>query len=97
MRKMKTTKKIKAFALTLAMALGMLLPTTMNAQSDGFFRGGNDGNQYRGTEGIGNETFGSNDTFGPYSNNTVEAPLGSGIMILIAAGAGYVALKKKED
>ena len=27
----------------------------------------------------------------------VEAPLGSGLVILIGAGLGYVALKKKED
>ena len=32
------------------------------------------------------ETFGEND-----------APVGSGIVILIGAGLGYVALKKKED
>lgn len=37
---MKKITNLKAFALSLAMALGMLLPTTMTAQSDGFFRGG---------------------------------------------------------
>ena len=26
-----------------------------------------------------------------------EAPLGSGVVIMLLAGAGYVALKKKED
>ena len=29
--------------------------------------------------------------------NFQDAPLGSGIAILIGAGLGYVALKKKED
>ena len=38
-----------------------------------------------GINGITNDDFGSN------------APLGSGIAILIGAGLGYVALKKKED
>ena len=37
---MKKQTTLKAFALSLAMAVGMLLPTTTNAQSDGFFRGG---------------------------------------------------------
>ena len=92
----KTTQKMKALMLTLAMALGMLLPTTMNAQSDGFFRGDNDGDQYRTETGFGNETFGANDNYGPYTTNDV-APLGGGMMILVAAGAGYIALKKKED
>lgn len=39
---MKKQTFLKAFVLSLAMAVGMLLPTTMVAQSDGFFRGGND-------------------------------------------------------
>ena len=30
-------------------------------------------------------------------HNDPSAPLGSGLMILMVAGAGYVALKKKED
>ncbi len=35
---MKRTTKRKALVLSMAMALGMLSPTTTTAQSDGFFR-----------------------------------------------------------
>ena len=94
MRKMKTTKKMKAFALTLAMALGMLLPRTMNAQSDGFFRGGNnDNSEYRDAISLGGNGMSLGDN--PTQEN--PSPLGSGLMVMVAAGAGYVALKKKED
>ena len=34
---------------------------------------------------------------GGITNDPFDAPLGSGIAILIGAGLGYVALKKKED
>ena len=34
---------------------------------------------------------------GGITNNDFEAPIGSGIVILLGAGLGYVALKKKED
>lgn len=95
----KTTQKTKTLVLTMAMAIGLLLPMTMRAQSggsDNFFSGGSDNYQNRGGEAIQNQNFG-NDNFGPASGNSVEAPIGSGIIILVAAGAGYVALKKKED
>lgn len=44
-----------------------------------------------------NQAFGSSD--GNLTNETFgeETPLGGGIAILLLAGAGYVALKKKED
>lgn len=95
----KTTQKTKTLVLTMAMAIGLLLPMTMRAQSggsDNFFSGGSDNYQNRGGEAIQNQNFG-NDNFGPASDNSVEAPIGSGIIILVAACAGYVALKKKED
>ena len=38
-----------------------------------------------------------NITSGITNDPFVEAPLGSGLVILIGAGLGYVALKKKED
>ena len=86
---MKKQKTLKALVLTVAMAAGMLLPMTMNAQNDDFFRGSDEMTNREAeaisvTGGITNQQFG-------------EAPLGSGLLILVAAGAGYVALKKKED
>ncbi|MBQ7533574.1 MAG: hypothetical protein IJT45_07820 [Bacteroidales bacterium] len=77
--------------LSLAMALGLLLPTTMNAQTDGFFRGGGENYENRDVNPSGSLSLGPTQ----YENPS-EAPIGSGLLILTIAGAGYVALKKKE-
>lgn len=60
--------------------------TIFAQQNDGFFRGGNDNYANRDSEtsingGIQNDDFG--------------APLGSGLLILTAVGAGYAVLRRK--
>lgn len=92
LKTMKKTTTMKAFALSLAMALGMLLPTTTNAQNDGFFRGNMDNYENRDA-GIN-----SNDGAG-ISNWGIgeEVPLGSGLLVLAAAGAGYAAMRRKRN
>ena len=96
---MKKADSLKAIALSLGLA-ALMAPATMNAQinrgllqnpykdhdnirrNESMMRAGDP----KPIEGdITNDGFGSN------------APLGSGIAILIGAGLGYVALKKKED
>lgn len=90
---MKKQTKLKAFVLSVAMTVAMSLPMTMNAQSDGFFRGGND--NYDNRDGI---TLGGNGmSLGDNPTQENPTPLGSGLLIMVAAGAGYVALKKKEN
>ena len=87
---MKKQKTLKAFVLSLAMALVTLLPMTTNAQrSDGFFKSGND--EYENRAGIDDTTGGGlqNDPFG--------APLGSGLLILTAVGAGYAVAKRRRS
>lgn len=71
---------------------------TINAQYDGNKFGLQEWGQTSllGREGRGNQIVGIG------INATIQgfeepAPLGSGIVILIGAGLGYVALKKKED
>ncbi len=84
---MKTTR-LKAMMLSLTVAAMLLLPTTSTAQSDGFFKNYDNGDRDGDiaiTGGLTNQTFGQ------------EAPLGSGLLIMLAAGAGYAILKKKED
>lgn len=90
---MKTKKTLKALVLSLAMALGLLLPTTTNAQDgmDGFFRSGGENYENRDVNPSGSLSLGPTQ----YENPS-EAPIGSGLLILTIAGAGYVALKKKE-
>lgn len=88
---MEIITQLKALSLTLAMALGMLLPATMYAQ------GGND-NMFQ----VENAFSGNRDiaTTWVLINNGIgqsEAPLGSGLLILGAAGAGYVLAKRRHS
>ena len=91
---MRKVKK-KALVFSMALAAGLLMPMTMNAQSDGsrgiFDRGFEASESNRGG---GMEWQGGGMT--PQNPNE-EAPLGSGLMLLVAAGAGYAALKRKEE
>ena len=101
---MRKTKTLKAIVFSLGLAAGMMLPANASAQgvfgdmldnyyaekeqtsqSGGALLSGN-GDRSGGMEiGVNTQDFGQ------------PAPLGSGIAILIGAGLGYVALKKKED
>ena len=81
---------MKALVLSLVMAC-VLLPTTTNAQSDGFFRGGNDNYEDRGS-GSG---ININSNPGGITNDDFGAPLGSGLLIMVAAGAGYAAMRRR--
>lgn len=105
-------KKKKALVLSLAMAL-LLPVTTFAQESrntHGGMFGTNPSPAQKNTSllnnggisrsasssNLGNQAFGgthenlTNETFG-------ETPIGSGIAILLLAGAGYVVFKKKED
>lgn len=92
------TKKnsLKAIALSLGLA-AMLLPANNLAAQDGglFCRGASADNETFNNRGlipidVNTDNGISNDNFEP-------VPLGSGLVLLIGAGLGYVALKKKED
>ena len=102
---MKNTKrKLKTMVLMVAMAAGMLLPTTVSAQ--GLF---NSSFGHSGSGGVSNGAFANsgstevtNESFGTNSGdvknqNFGKAPLGSGILIMLAAGAGYATLKRKQS
>ena len=100
---MKKNKILKAFALSLATAFVMLLPTTMNAQrSDGFFLNNEDINASRNSIGfnVSVEQFGGENGGGQGGFNIgteqFGAPLGSGLFILAAAGAAYAYSKKRK-
>lgn len=105
---MEMTKKKKALVLSLAMAALMALPTTTFAQcekegglfgtantpaSNGGFGDGLLRKNSKSTPASLNDGGLSNGDFGEEPN----APLGSGIAVLMGLGLGYVALKKKED
>ena len=83
--------KTKALVFSMAMAALLLKASNLHAQNDGnrglFGRG--DNVEYSGNRdgGIG--------LGGAESEN--PTPVGSGIIVLMAAGAGYALLKRKED
>lgn len=83
---MKKTTKLKAFMLSLMMA-AMMLPATVFAQNDNYFTTTmeDDNNMFR--DGWGFDIV--NDDFG--------APLGSGLLILTAVGAGYAVSRRKRN
>ena len=81
----------------------MLTATNLNAQNHstsswtgGLFERGmtSDYAEYSNSRGLVNI---NSSTSTGITNDDFGAPLGSGIAILIGAGLGYVALKKKED
>lgn len=98
---MKTTKS-KAVVLSMALAALTWWPESLAAQAqNGMFgrspeQGKNETSgmldKNNATRGDGMEWYGLTP-----QDPTQEAPLGSGLMLLMAAGAGYVALKRKED
>ena len=86
---MKKITKIKAMFIALMMLLGVIAPVTATAQkSDGFFRGGNDNYDNRDAS-INDEGGISNYGIGE------TVPLGSGLLILTAVGAGYAIMRRK--
>ena len=94
---MKSNKTLKAIALSLGLAVMTLSANNLNAQNGGglFSRGMTIGNAEQNGRGMMNVT---SDTESGITNQGIgEAPLGSGLVILLGAGLGYVALKKKED
>ena len=97
---MKNNNNFKALVLSAIMTFGLAMP--MMAQTDGFFRYNEDiyGDRATASGSITNQTFGQDPgtlVTGGITNQQFGAPLGSGLLVLVAAGAGYVALKKKED
>ena len=104
--KKQTKKKGKALALSFVVAAGMLLPIGASAQGGLFdHNGGNENGPHqslmdRGTGGDLNVTKG-NESFGAagsdIENEPFGAPIGGGIGILIAAGAGYALIQSKKN
>ena len=95
---MNNKKSTKNFVISLAMAALLLLPLTMTAQYDEDKYGIQ---PWFGSSMLGREnasgTRDEGSTITNYGIGETSTPLGSGIGILLLAGAGYVALKKKED
>jgi len=87
---MKIKAKRLAIVLSLMIAVCSIMP--LQAQTDGFFRGGDDNYENRSISI-------NSDTENGITNNGIgqsePTPLGSGLLIMMAAGAGYVMVRRK--
>ena len=101
----KHNKKLKGLVFSLGLAAMMLTANNLNAQNGGglFGRGATfyDYAAISSEEGLMQRSGAGDATItgsGIQNGNfEVVTPLGGGIAILLVAGLGYVALKKKED
>ena len=95
---------LKTIAFSLGLAAGMMLPASSSAQGvfgdmlDNYYSEKEAQSSQGGGALLRGSTRETPNVSGEFGNFGVgEAPLGSGVVIMLLAGAGYVALKKKED
>lgn len=80
---------LKKYLLSLILLFGGV-SLSLNAQSDSFFRNGYD-NDYTNRDNITNDI-----TLGGVTNDeNPTVPVGSGLLIMVAAGAGYAVARRK--
>lgn len=86
-------KKMKKLAI--AFAIACCIAPGVHAQSDAFFNWTDD--TRAGKDGTVDISSPTNGGIGLYSLNSdrTPAPLGGGLLLLTAAGLGYVAIKKR--
>lgn len=99
----KLEKKRKAIALSLGLAVMTLSATNLNAQINRGLLDNPYKDQSNKNHGMINRDGGSGTnvnggfTLGSGTQEDPTSPLGNGISIFLALGAGYVASKKKEE
>ena len=100
---MNNNKKLKAIVLSLGLA-ALMTPATMNAQINrGLLQNPyKQDNSQKNTHGLVNRDQQYESTLNGGLGNAQQedpttAPLGGGIAVLVAAGAGYALLKRKEE
>lgn len=76
---------------------GGMFGTNPQTESTGLMKGSGLMRSNADDSSLGNQAYGATDGGLTFDTFGETAPLGSGIAILLLAGAGYVALKKKED
>ncbi len=83
---------MKKIFLTIALTLGLTMGAM--AQTDAFF---SDYESFSNREGEGGDNPDLPMLPGGHGEIGNQSPLGSGLLILTALGAGYAALKRKEE
>ena len=100
---MNNNKKLKAIVLSMGLGVAMLTAPSVKAQGvfgdmlDNYYAEKEQTSQSGGALLRGNGDRRDGMGIDVNTQDFGQAPLGSGIAILIGAGLGYVALKKKED
>lgn len=109
MQSIKTRKRQKTASWALLMAAALVLPVGVSAQSGLLQRGVSD-EEYYGYGGKGmvqnrsgdatglftNQSFGNHVQGDDITNETFGVPLTSGVLIMLATGAGYVTIKTRK-
>jgi hypothetical protein len=95
-------KNKKALVLSLVMAALMAMPMMTFAQNGSLFGYENGGGSRNadisgGSRDANISITGSSMSLGNATETDPTVPLGSGLLIMVAAGAGYAIYKKKED
>ena len=95
---MTKNNKMKTLVFSLGLAAMTLTANNLNAQNGGglFGRGETSDNAEYSSRGALNITGNNESGISNYGIGE-EVPVGSGLVILLGASLGYVALKKKED
>ena len=105
----KSKLNLKTIVFSLGLAAGMMLPASASAQGvfgdmlDNYYAEKEESSKNRGmmnrqggtSVGLGGSLEGV--TFQQEDPTIPNSPIGSGIAILVAAGAGYALLKRKEE
>ena len=101
----KATKKRNHLVLQLLVAVGLLLPVGASAQGGVFGRGKSNSEANRNstlmregetTVSVSNQLFGNHIEADDITNQTFGTPLGSGMLIMLAASAGYATIKTRK-
>ncbi len=104
-REVDSNNRMKRYLIAVVIMLVLASPISTMAQGGIFQRGKSDGNTEKSTgllrnggttntltnQGFGNPVDGSDLT-----NQTFGAPIGSGLLVMLMAGAGYATLKKNK-
>ena len=86
---------MKKIIFTIAIVFMMVLGAS--AQTDGFFRDGGSANDYSRTDSGSDPALPRLPGYGVGATNDDQtAPLGSGLMVLTALGAGYAVKRSRE-
>ena len=103
-------RKLKVLVLSLGLVLGMMIPKMLHAQEGGGVFGFGQYTEQQSREGLlgdpttmgyfnlHNQQFNDGEGgYNLYNQSFEEVPMGSGLLILTAAGAGYALKKRKSN